>query len=792
MFERFANFVLRQRLIWVISLAVITVVMGYFAQKAQLTYDNPKFIPDDDADYIAYQNFKKVFGEDGSVMVIGIETPKIHQYEFFGDWYNLTNDLKNNEGIERVLSLSNVPELLKQEKPMVYEGDTFYQEVLALNPVFQKAPESQLELDTLLRKVRNMKFYEGLLYTDSSDYTLIAITINKKLLDSYKRIEFVKTLQKKANALGKKHQLSIHYSGLPFIRTEMSNRIKEELKFFTVLSLIIAGLILLFFFRSFPTLVFSLLVVIIGVIWSLGFVVLFGYKITLFTGILPPLIVVIGIANCIYLLNKYHDEFRKHNNKMKALQRVISKIGMALLITNLTTAVGFGVFVLTGSKVLQEFGYVSFFSVMSVYIISLVLIPVIFSYLKSPSEKHTQHLENKYLNLIIDKIAFTVTTHRKWVYAGTILVVVFSVVGMLKVKTIGYMVDDIPEKDPLFKDLKFFEKNIKGVMPFEIVIDTKKDGGVKDPQVLSKIDALERKLGKFEEFSKPVSIAQLIKFARQANHDGDPRFYRVPGNLELGEIMNLLPNDNGDKSTIRGMVDSNYRKARVSVQMADVGSVRIKEIKKEVEQIADTIFPKEQYTVNITGTSVIFLKGNDYLISNLMQSLLVAFVLIAALMASIFSSARMIVISLIPNLVPLFFTAGIMGYFHVNLKPSTVLVFSVAFGIAVDYSIHFLSKYRMEMKKTQSDIKKSVNLALRETGTSMIYTAVVLFFGFIIFAFSNFGGTIALGVFTSLTLIVALVSNLMVLPSLLLSYDKAIQKKKNKQKPLIEYPDNEA
>jgi hypothetical protein len=354
------------------------------------------------------------------------------------------------------------------------------------------------------------------------------------------------------------------------------------------------------------------------------------------------------------------------------------------------------------------------------------------------------------------------------------------------------MVDDIPEKDPLFKDLKFFEKNIKGVMPFEIVIDTKKDGGVKDPQVLSKIDALERKLGKFEEFSKPVSIAQLIKFARQANHDGDPRFYRVPGNLELGEIMNLLPNDNGDKSTIRGMVDSNYRKARVSVQMADVGSVRIKEIKKEVEQIADTIFPKEQYTVNITGTSVIFLKGNDYLISNLMQSLLVAFVLIAALMASIFSSARMIVISLIPNLVPLFFTAGIMGYFHVNLKPSTVLVFSVAFGIAVDYSIHFLSKYRMEMKKTQSDIKKSVNLALRETGTSMIYTAVVLFFGFIIFAFSNFGGTIALGVFTSLTLIVALVSNLMVLPSLLLSYDKAIQKKKNKQKPLIEYPDNEA
>lgn len=792
MFERFANFVLRHRLIWVISLAVITIVMGFFARKAQLTYDNPKFIPDDDADYVAYQNFKKLFGEDGSVMVIGVETDKVEQVSFFKDWYSLTEEIKNMQGIERVLSLSNVPELIKKEQPMVFEGDTFYQEVFALTPVFSKAPESQPEMDSLMLKVKNLKFYEGLLYSDSSDYTLIAVTLNKSLLDSYKRIEFVKNLQNKVNAFGQKHNTPIHFSGLPYIRTEMSNRIKEELKFFTIISLIIAGLILLFFFRSFYTLIFSLLVVIIGVIWSMGFVVLLGYKITLFTGILPPLIVVIGIANCIYLLNKYHDEFRKHKNKMKALHRVISKVGLALLITNLTTAVGFGVFVLTGSKVLQEFGYVSFLSVMSVYIISLVLIPLIFSYLKSPSAKHTKHLENKYLNLVIDKIANVVTNHRKWVYVAAVLVFLISVIGMLQVKNVGYMVDDIPEKDPLYKDLKFFEKNINGVMPFEIVIDTKKEGGVKNPQVLSKIDALERDLEKFKEFSKPVSIAQVIKFARQAHHNGDPRFYRVPGNLELSEIMNLLPTDNSNKGTMKGMVDSTYQKARISVQMADVGSVRIKEIKKEVELLSAKYFPKEQYIVNITGTSIIFLKGNDYLISNLLQSLLVAFIIIAGLMASIFSSARMIVISLIPNLIPLFFTAGMMGYLGVNLKPSTVLVFSVAFGIAVDYSIHFLSKYRMEMKKTKSDIKKSVNLALRETGTSMIYTAVVLFFGFIIFAWSNFGGTIALGVFTSLTLIVALVSNLMVLPSLLLSYDKAIAKKKNKQKALIDYPDIEA
>ena len=661
------------------------------------------------------------------------------------------------------------------------------------------------------------------MFKDSSNFTLLAITLEKSILDTKQRVPFVDNIKKTIDATCDKHDVEVHFSGLPYIRTKMSQMIKQELVRFTLVSMALTALILLFFFRSFPTLAFSLLTVIVGVIWCMGILVLLGFKITMFIGLLPPLIVVIGIANCIYLLNKYHEEFRSHKNKIKSLQRVISKVGRAVLFTNLTTAVGFGVFTLTGSSVLQEFGLTAFLAIMAVFLISIILIPVLFSYLPAPKTKHTKHLDYKFLNKLIDKLGDIVIHKRKLVYTITIALVATSILGMALLKNVGYMVDDISKTDQLYKDLKFFEKNVNGVMPFEIVVDTKEPAGISSARMLLNIDLLERRLEEFPEFSKPMSIAQTMKFLNQAYYDGDPRRFRTPSVLDLGNITSAVPQDEKDEGMLSSIVDKDFSKARISVQMADVGSVRIKELKEEVNLLADTIFNfrkntediftdsiidisiidtalqtldttfysykevsytplngKKQVDVSITGTSVIFLKGNDYLISNLLISLLIAFVIISLLMASIFKSLRMIVISIIPNLIPLLFTAGIMGYFGVNFKPSTVLVFSVAFGIAVDFSIHFLTKYKMELKTSKS-MGEAVQKVQKEISTSMIYTAVILFFGFIIFVFSDFGGTIALGLFTALTLFIALLSNLILLPSLLLSYDRKIELQSNKK-----------
>lgn len=821
MWEKIANTILRNRLALIISLVVTTAFMLYQTINVQLAYDNPKFIPDDDADMIAYKEFKKTFGDDGSVMVVGVKTEQLRQLNFFNAWYDLTESLSHTKNIKQVLSLTNLKVLKKQTVLDTFDGYSSETTQLIPENFIQKKPRTQKELDSIFVALYDLRFYEGLVFKDSSNFTLMAITLKKNILDTKERVPFVGGIENQVTEVCDKFGVEAHFSGLPFIRTKMSQIIQQELVRFTLVSIVLTSLILLFFFRSFPTLIFSLLTVVIGVIWCMGILVTLGFKITMFIGLLPPLIVVIGIANCIYLLNKYHEEYRKHHNKIKALQRVISKVGRAVLFTNLTTAVGFGVFVLTGSSVLQEFGLTAFLALMAVFLISIILIPVLFSYLPAPKKRHTKHLDYKFSTVLVAKIVNLVQTQRKAVYTTTIVLVAASFLGMTMLKNVGYMVDDISKTDKLYIDLKFFEENINGVMPFEIVIDTRKAQGISDVRTLLNIDLLERKLIEYQEFSKPVSISQTMKFLNQSYYNGDPRRYRPPSMLDLGSIMDALPEGNKNAEMINSLVDENKQKARISVQMADVGSVQIKKLKEQVELQADTIFnfrkntqytftdsilaielidsaaaffdttyystPSVTYTpvdsasrtdLSITGTSIIFLKGNDYLINNLLMSLVIAFLVISMLMASIFKSTRMIVISIIPNLIPLLFTAGIMGFFGVNFKPSTVLVFSVAFGIAVDFSIHFLTKYKMELRHTTS-IAAAVAKVQREISTSMIYTAVILFFGFIIFVFSDFGGTIALGLFTALTLLVALLSNLILLPCLLLSYDsKKVKRKK--------------
>lgn len=821
MWEKIANTILRNRLALIISLVVTTAFMLYQTINVQLAYDNPKFIPDDDADMIAYKEFKKTFGDDGSVMVVGVKTEQLRQLNFFNAWYDLTESLSHTKNIKQVLSLTNLKVLKKQTVLDTFDGYPSETTQLIPENFIQKKPQTQKELDSIFVALYDLRFYEGLVFKDSSNFTLMAITLKKNILDTKERVPFVGGIENQVTEVCDKFGVEAHFSGLPFIRTKMSQIIQQELVRFTLVSIVLTSLILLFFFRSFPTLIFSLLTVVIGVIWCMGILVTLGFKITMFIGLLPPLIVVIGIANCIYLLNKYHEEYRKHHNKIKALQRVISKVGRAVLFTNLTTAVGFGVFVLTGSSVLQEFGLTAFLALMAVFLISIILIPVLFSYLPAPKKRHTKHLDYKFSTVLVAKIVNLVQTQRKAVYTTTIVLVAASFLGMTMLKNVGYMVDDISKTDKLYIDLKFFEENINGVMPFEIVIDTRKAQGISDVRTLLNIDLLERKLIEYQEFSKPVSISQTMKFLNQSYYNGDPRRYRPPSMLDLGSIMDALPEGNKNAEMINSLVDEKKQKARISVQMADVGSVQIKKLKEQVELQADTIFnfrkntqytftdsilaielidsaaaffdttyystPSVTYTpvdsasrtdLSITGTSIIFLKGNDYLINNLLMSLVIAFLVISMLMASIFKSTRMIVISIIPNLIPLLFTAGIMGFFGVNFKPSTVLVFSVAFGIAVDFSIHFLTKYKMELRHTTS-IAAAVAKVQREISTSMIYTAVILFFGFIIFVFSDFGGTIALGLFTALTLLVALLSNLILLPCLLLSYDsKKVKRKK--------------
>lgn len=741
-----------------------------------MTYDFAKVVPQDDPDFIEYVKFKETFGEDGNILVIGTQSKDAFKLNYFNDLYDLTKKIEAIEGVEKVISISSAYYLER--------NDSLGK--LQVKPLLTRKPKTQIELDSFHHFVATLKFYNGLLYNPENDLVVLAVNLKKAQLDSKARIPLVNGIENICREFGRTHNSEMHFSGLPYVRTMMSSKVGDEIKIFTYLSILVTAIFIFVFFRFLSAVIFSLIVVIIGVVATMGLLALFGYKITILTGILPPLMVIIGVQNCIYLLNVYHQEYTSHGNKMLALLRLISKNGLPLFLTNVTTAVGFVVFSFSGSAMLDQFSVISGIVIMLIYIISLVFIPIVYSYLPPPQHKHTKHLDSIRLNSVLNKCYDLVHYHRPKIYVVTLVLLALSIYGSMKVRNLGYVVDDLPADDPVYVDLKFFEKHLNGALPFEIRIDTKRPDGVKDYVTLQKINRLQKELHQFPELSKATSVVDFLKFANQGMHNGDERYYIVPSVVDITEIVDYLPKDQGNNNLLKSMVDSTFQLARVSVQMADIGSVEMKRLSKEVQQKVDSIFPKEDYDVKITGTSAIFLKGNDYLIENLIQSMISALIIISIMMAFLFFSWKMVLISLVPNLIPLIMTFGIMGFFDIRLKPSTIIIFSIAYGIVVDFTIHYLAKYRHSLKKHNWDMRVAIPESLIEAGPSIIYTAIALFGGFIIFAASNFGGTVALGVLTSISLIFGMFMNLLLLPAMLLSLEKSINAKKELGVTLVE------
>lgn len=782
MWEKIARFILRSRWTLLIILLACTVVMGYHASKVQMSYEFTRAIPTDNPRYQAYQAFRRQFGEDGNLMAIGISTDKFFQAPIFNDYAALAKDIKNVTAVEDVLSVPAATNLVK---------DTTNEKLNAV-PVFVSRQLSQPELDSMANIFLSLPFYQGLMFDPASHSYLMGIRINKDVLNSKKRNEVVAKIVGLADEFGKKHNLEMHYSGLPLIRTNLATKVAAEMQWFLLGSIILSAIILLIFFRSISATAISLAVVIIGVIWCMGTIEWLGYKITLLTGVIPPLIVVIGIPNCIYFLNKYHTAyndingqvFTNESRKRVALTAMISRMGIVTLFCNIAAAIGFAVFGLTKSEILKEFGVVAGINIMALFFISIMLIPAVLSFLPDPKKRHTRYLENKWLLAILDNLERWSLHHQKLIYGVTALILIASVAGMFKLKSVGFIVDDLPKTDKIYKDLKYFEQHFKGVMPLEIVIDTKQKQGLRrNPvQTFARIDSLSQFITAQPEMARPLSIVEGLKFARQAYYNGDSSAYKVPNEGDLLFLSQYLSSkasaDSSGKANnftrvVASFMDSNRRQARISVSMADVGSKRLPELISNIEHRSSQLFDTAKYHVTFTGTSVTFLEGSAFIINGLKESIMWAFLLIALCMLYLFRSFKILICSLIPNIIPLIITAGVMGWTGVAIKPSTVLVFSVALGIAIDITIRFLVNYRQELSlKSKKSTHELIIDTIHKTGISIIYTSLVLIAGFVIFCFSSFGGTQAIGWLTSLTLVLATLTNLIFLPALLLTMIK--------------------
>ena len=781
-----SNLILRNRLLIITLLILATAFFVNNWQYIKFSNTEANLLPDTHEVNLKYLDFTDKFGEEGNLIVIGVKDSLLFTLKNFNAWNKLSKVLKDTNFVESVIAIGDLQKLKKDKK-----RQQFY-----LEPFIQDTIKSDLELISLKKELfEEYPFYDEFLFNTKSKAVRTAIHLKKSIVNEVGREDYINTvLIPQVEAFESKYGLDIKISGMPYVRTKNADNIKSEISTFVILALIITSIIFFLFFRSFRATFISLFVVMIGVVWTVGILGLFiintpagDFEISVLTGLIPPLIIVIGIPNCIFLINKYQHEVNEHGNKAKSLQRVITKIGNATLMTNVTTASGFATFIITDSKLLEEFGIVASLSILAIFVLCILIIPIIYSFLPIPEEKHLEHLNKNWINSLGDWIENTVKKSKINIYIISIMLLVTSIIGIYQIRISGSIIDDMPQKADWFDDIMFYEKEFNGIMPLEILIDTKRKKGVTKLSTIKKMSQIEDVILEIPELSKPISMVSLVKYSKQAYYNGNPKYYQVPTSQENSFILSYAKNSTSDSDVdlIKNYVDSTGQYTRITTFMKDMEIEKMEEIEEKLNYEISKIMPSENYEVSITGKAYLFQKGTKYLVKNLILSLSLAIFLIAGLMAYMFRSIKMIFISLIPNILPLIVTAGLMGYLGVPIKPSTILIFSIAFGIAVDDTIHFLAKYRQELIANNWEVHKSVYNALRETGVSMFYTSIVLFFGFSVFTVSDFGGTVALGALVSATLLFAMLANLLLLPSMLLSLEGSIANEKVLKEPSI-------
>jgi len=781
-----SRLILKSRYIILVIIAAFTYFLSTQMQYMRFSYTEANLLPENHQVNIDYNKFLKIFGEEGNIIILAVEDSTIFTPNKFNAWNKLSKNLDSLKEIDFTVAVGDIKKLVKNTE----------EEKFVTEPLYDKEPETVEEVLKIKHELfDNLPFFDNFLYNKKTGTIRSVIYLDKDIVNTAARKDFIfEVLNPTIEKFEKDYNINVRVSGMPYIRTMNAQNIIDEIGMFVGLALGVTVLIFFFFFRSFRATAITLLVVSIGVVWAFGFIGLFRYEITVLMALIPPLIIVIGVPNAIFLINKYQQEVKKHGNQAKSLQRVITKIGNATLMTNVTTASGFATFIFTKSQLLREFGTIASINILAIFVLALLLIPIIYSFMSLPKEKHLKHLERKWIDKIVTWMESVVRNNRLAVYTVTITLIIVSMIGVYKIKVSGSLIEDMPKGKDFFKDIEFFEEEFGGIMPLEIVIDTKKENGVMSLSTLKRMEKLDETIEEIPQLSKPISVLNIVKYSKQAFYNGLPEYYQLPSSQEKNWILNYSKNSSTNTHLLDNFVDSTGRYARITTFMKDIGTDKMTNIEERLQQKINKEFPKEKYDVSMTGGALVFLKGTNYLINNLVISLSLAILLIAIFMAFMFRSFRMILISLIPNIFPLLITAGLMGYLGVPIKPSTILVFSIAFGISVDDTIHFLAKYRQELIANNWRIKQSVYAALRETGVSMFYTSIVLFFGFLVFTVSSFGGTIALGGLVSITLLFAMVSNLILLPSLLLSLEKKIANKEILKEPVLDIldPDSES
>jgi len=781
MFDRIARFILQARWLLLALLVAATVALGLPA--SQIVFDfSPRSIfltADEEVSFL--QEHRAVFGEEDGIVMVLLEADDVFTPDVLQLIVDLSDDLAEVEGVESVLSLATVPRL--SGAPPVIE----------VSPLLDVVPETDEEADELRDVVLANRIYVHRFVSPDSHASALLAMLSDSTVEELERrpaLDAIETLlAERSGAAG----AELTMIGVPVVNREYALLLQADMTRTVGTSVFLICIVLAFLFRNPISVALPVTAVGISLGWTLGYMVLSGDKINIINSIIPTLMLVIGVGDAVHFLTTYYQELGAGSEKQVAIRNMVRRIGAACLLTSVTAAIGFASLMVARIDIIKGMGRVAAFGLMVSYLVILLLVPSVLSLVPAPKAGVHANPESGVIGRMLTWLGVVVTQHKAKVLVGTAVICGASVLGGMRVETNNYLLEELFPHNRVSQALQKTERVLTGVMPVEVSIRTDAEGGVLEPDVLRGMVELQKHFGADRFIGHSASVADLIlEIGRLTRGEANIPDTRAEASqrllyFEMGE----------DPGFLDSMVDITRSHARISATQRDWGTNHFfawydgsKPCSEGVTcgdpilQVIDEAFGttggvRPGLEVRVTGSNFVAARALGRLVEDMVTSLATAFVIISLLMMMLLKSLRIGLLSMIPNMIPLLMTFGVMGWIGIPLRTSTALIFSVALGVAVNDTIHFVTRFREELF-LRGDRVEAVKATLLSTGRAIMFTSILMIFGFATMMTTRFVGIFQMGLLGAVTLLAALIGDLLLLPVCLVIFrpwERYIEKK---------------
>lgn len=745
--KKLENIYLKSRKSIIGFFIVFSFVCAYFAANLTFSFSFEQFFPEGDEDLQFFQSFIEEFETDDNFLLVAIENDgDVFDSTFLAKFHDFALKSRDIPNITHSQSLTQLKYPLKTpfgitslpvihlDKPELYPSDK------------EKILQDERFVGTLI----------------SSDARSLAITM--KNIESIGLPESKELLTELYSLLDQYHFHDYHLLGRAYFTDELVKMQIKEITYSTLISVFLTALIMMFLYRKPIGVFIAMSSVGIGLLLFLGVLSMLGRELNALSALYPILMLIVGTSDVVHLMNKYLEELKNGQSKNAAIIITIKEIGLATLLTSLTTAVGFLSLYTSKVATIREFGVNSALGVMVAYVTVLVLTTAILS-LFSKDQIIKDNTKSHFWDNFLTKVNNTTILHPGRILMGTLLFSLICAYGISNISTNYHLESNLPTDSKLTQDFYFFENHYSGFRPMEYAVFAQNGLKANSYEVLMEVDKLETQIKKDPSVTSVISLNTMHKSLNQMNNGNQASAYKMPSTkrefIKNQRLIDRMPNLSSNI-----FISRDSTKTRISTRALDIGADSIKAIGQKVDIFVQTQLDPNIVKVRRTGTGLIMDKNAKYITQSLLQGLGIALIVVSILMGFLFRNIKMLLISLIPNFLPLLFAAGVIGFLGIELEAGVSIVFAIAFGIAVDDTIHFLSKYKLSRLKGLT-INKSIESTFKETGKAIIFTSIILFFGFLILLFSSHPPSVRIGILISITLLSAVVSDLLLIPILI-------------------------